>query len=248
MYYNYENITFEHVGGIMNILAKKNIISLFLILFMCFLSTISVSANTNLQLGNIDMSKINYELAKNTTVNFKKISNSEVIYTYSENGKTFKNIDKILSANKIYTSVFEVTKNGDSYLHSFESIVENSSITTFSDSGKKLNSMYVEKTASGYNWKYQSSYNGNTSFRNMTITAIAIALGAAISGPVGVFMAVAGYLYDKNVKTVYYHVNLYKDLNSSPHRPAFKKVAYFYKDKSHSHAIPGNPVVFIVKP
>lgn len=78
----------------MNILAKKKIISLFLILFMCFLSTISVSANTNLQLGNIDMSKINCELAKNTTVNFKKISNSEVIYTYSENGKTFKNIDK----------------------------------------------------------------------------------------------------------------------------------------------------------
>ncbi|MGE9896776.1 hypothetical protein ACQQ97_07835 [Anaerovoracaceae bacterium SGI.195] len=229
-------------------LAKKNIVSLLLILFVCFLSTTSVFANTSFQLENIDVSKVNSELAKNTTVNFKKISNSEVIYTYSIDGKTFKNVDKILSNNKIYTSVFEVTKDGDSFLHSFESIIENSSITTFSDSGEKLNSIYVEKTTSGYNWKYQSSYNGDTSFRNMTITAIAIALGAAISGPVGVFMAVAGYIYDKKVETVYYHVNLYKDLNSSPHRPAFKRVTYFYTDKSHSHAIPGNPVVFITKP
>ncbi|WP_312647209.1 hypothetical protein [Aminipila sp.] len=73
-------------------------------------------------------------------------------------------------------------------------------------------------------------------------------MGALIGGGPGAFLAVAAFLFDKNVDTVYYHVEVYKDMNSPKLRPILKNVSYFYEDAAHKKTIPGNPVTSIIEP
>lgn len=54
-----------------------------------------------------------------------------------------------------------------------------------------------------------------------------------IGGKIAVYGGVDAYLFDKNIRTVYFQVNVYKDTNSPTLRPVFKYVVYWYSDASH---------------
>ena len=65
-------------------------------------------------------------------------------------------------------------------------------------------------------------------------------------GPTGAFIAVAAYLFDKNIDTVYYTVYVYRDRNSSQLRPVYRHLTYFYEDAARTIEIEGNPVETII--
>jgi|GEM_PF-3734335 len=223
--------------------SNVKILSMLLALMMVVLPINVVFADY----ANVSTSTLNEMVGQETSVLFKSLSDSEIVYTYEKDGKTYKNIDKIILPNTVSTTVYLVNNNEEVYINSFVSIVSGTNIEKIFDNGVVEHDTLMTSN-SGHSWVYKSSYDGDTSFRNTAITVIAMVIAGKIGGDYGLYLGIAAYLFDKNFDTVYYHVDVYKDTNSPKLRPIFKKVSYFYEDSSHSVEIPGNPVTSIIKP
>jgi hypothetical protein len=186
----------------------------------------------------------------NNTKNTKiiKATANEIVYTYEQDGKKYKNIDHISSDQKSVNSEIYLLKGSDYILvDTIDSHIKGDTMTIHSNKSNsydevKLRSLVFEVSTSSYDWTYHDSYDGDTSVKNLTIgaaaTAIAIALCAITGMPwyAQVVIGVATYLFDKSLTTAYFHVYQYID-NSQPLRPAYKDIAYFYEDKYHNEFI-----------
>lgn len=228
--------------------AQKKLVVVLLTVSMIFTFSIPSFAASNDKISNIQL--LNSAVNDDTSVNFLEISDTKVIYTYERNGEIYKNIDTIVSQNTVDTDVYLLKNGVFTHIDSMTSVInfENASITTDSSiNGKSTCSLSFNANASTSKWVKTYDYNGDTQLRNESVTAIAIFLGALIGGGAGAFMATAAFIFDKKIKTVYYHVIVYKDKTSNIHNPIFKHVSYFYRDAAHTDPLPHNPVTSIVK-
>lgn len=229
---------------------RKNLLSCFLVLVIFFSSSMPIFAiGGSSSFSAKELYSLNYS-SNDTTVHFQKISEKEIIYTYVEKGKTYKNVDIIISPNAVFTEVYLLQGENEIIMNKFKTIVNNNGkINTVSFNDMSMYTPNNYRTTSSHSWQYHSDYYGNTSIRNQSIAAIGIVLGNIIGGKViGPILSVAAYLFDKNIPVVYYHKVIYKDTNSPRLRPILKIEAYFYEDSDHNKPIAGNPVVSIIKP
>lgn len=233
----------------MSIKLRHSIISLVLTLAIASvgITPAFASAKVNANIDNNDISTINANL-HDSNVHFLKISENQNVYTFERDGKEYKYVDNIIGNSDVKTQMF-VKQNGKfafydevSYHIDSDEIILNSKIK-----GVSTNSTTALAKAS-YKWKLKSQTKGSTSIRNMSITAIALALGTLVGGVSGACIAVAAYLFDKNIKTVYYTAKTYRDLNSSVRRPTFKYVCYTFTDSKRTKATNPKSSTAILKP
>lgn len=176
-------------------------------------------------------------------LHFIEQSNDKNIYTFTKDNKKYKYVDFIISDKKVITEKYLYSHGKYNFLDTTTYTLNNDVFTIYSNTNNtkeilNINSLKYNLNkeiheTKGYKWKRTEKYDGDTSIKNMSVTAIAILLGGIVGGGTGAVMAVAAYLFDKNIKTVYYKVYVYKDENSSRLRPTFKYVTYWYEDKKH---------------
>lgn len=228
---------------------------MFLTVALCFSMCVPSMATDKRPFEFTDKNDINLlnSTIQETSVRFLKVSLDEIIYTFERDGTTYKYIDDILSSNKVKTDKYQL-RNGayeycdTTYYTISNTLIEGYSLTTGHFVVDLSANTSAHSTASDdYNWQYHHSNTGSTAIDNMTLTAIAIAIGTAVGGPFGVFLAVASYLFDKNVQTVYFTVYVYKDLNSPNLRPNYKHVVYTYTDSDHEKPTDPSSTFFIVE-
>lgn len=189
---------------------------------------------------------------------FIELSDEKLIYTYEENGRKYKNIDFISKDSmKVETLKYEIINNKDVFLDKiyYEIDQSNQSIKTHS---VRDNSYYEIKIkvqyndsiyGDQYNWRYKTSYTGNTKFQTYSIGAIATVLAGAIASITGMpwyarfFISVAASIFDKSLTVVYFKVDEYVD-NSNRLRPKYKDIVKIYEDKHYNYYIDTETRIF----
>ena len=231
----------------------KKILSLFLSIHLCVMLCIPSFAKETPSFEQNELARLNSSL-QGTSIQFLNISADEIVYTFERNGETFKYVDSILSENSVKTNKYKLAGKSfvyydTTYYTITDSLVESISLkdgysATYLSSGQDSYDVF----SNDYNWSFYHKYTGDTSFEITSVAVIAVFLAGAIGGTAGAFLAVAAYLFDKLVSTIYYTMYVYKDLNSPTLRPAYKHVVYMYTDPEHKHATDPNSTTFIVDP
>ncbi len=223
----------------------KMVVVLFLSLCLLVGASAPIYAQETKENNFIKLEDLDDELG----VKFLEVTDEQLIYTFTEDGEEYKYIDNIIDESTVIAEKY-VKKDGEYELYDEVKYEINNELCKISSNITgdtefiKINDIKVisdknfeEKSNSlqkGYNWQYQRTWLGSTRFRNMTIASIGIALGAIVGGPVGAVIAVATYLFDKNIKTVYFRQHTYKDLNSPKLRPTFKSSTYWFTNSART--------------
>ena len=148
----------------------------------------------------------------------------------------------MVSENHVCTLVYQ--KEGDEYafVDKIDYYVDNAYVITVS----RQNGGTVQELSaleySGGSWSFRYSLTGDVRTDLASVLAIATVLAIAVEVPDSKLMAIANIVFTRIIPTVYYSVDVYKDLDSNPHRPVYKKFITFYFDEDMEYQI-GDVVV-----
>ncbi|WP_295150379.1 hypothetical protein [uncultured Peptoniphilus sp.] len=208
--------------------------------------------------GRVFASVNNSASLDSKNLKFIELSDEKLVYTYEENGRIYKNIDFISKDNmKVETIKYEIIDNKDVFVDKiyYEIDQSNQSIKTHSVRNNsyyetKIKVQYNDSTyGDQYNWRYKTSYTGNTKFQTYSIGAIAAALATTLTGITGMpwiarfLIVVAASIFDKSLTVVYFKVNEYVD-DSNRLRPKYKDIVKIYEDKHYNYYIDTETRIF----
>ena len=224
--------------------------------FLCFVLVLSIV------FLNITPLKTNsYALSNVNKIKLSKISDEEIIYTYEENGKTFKNIETISKdMTEVNTKTF-IKKDG-AYIP-YDTLktnvdVSKSSATIYS---KKLNATEImdipmmNRTSDGYVWTYETSRYGNTHVRNVTVAVVSVIIANTVASMVGeaypsaifaatTFADIATIIVGMNLNKIYLIDHQFAD-RSNRLRPKFKDRIVFYKYDNYTGQIGEKTIYYL---
>lgn len=216
---------------------KKRLISLLLALVM--VATVVVIP------ANAEFSE-SQTTAKNSISEFRYeyVSDGFLTYTYEKSGITYKNIDSLVSENHVCTLLYQ--KEGDEFvfIDKIDYYIDNTYMIAVSrQNGSTVQELSTLEYSEG-SWSYRYSLTGDVRTDLISVLAIALALAAAVEVPESKLMTIATLIFNNLIPTVYYCADVYKDLDSNPHRPVFKKFITYYTDEDMEYQI-GDVVVHI---
>lgn len=237
----------------------KNLFKTIALFLITTLSSIiipkTVFAKTDLDLKKID-NKSNF--------NFINIEPNNTEYTYEENGKQYKVIEKSNKEfNNINTEIFVKNQNNEYIsIKKYNTTIyidknNNIKITKNENGKQKTNIMKIEETpiikpraiigpeAGPGTWEVVRRYNGNEYFTNFTYSVIVGILISIVSGGLGlghvassIVGVIAGNIVNKRIPSVYFKRTVsYYRIKSNRMVTKVESYNQFYQDKSYRYYI-----------
>jgi len=176
-------------------------------------------------------------------------NSKELIYTFTEEGKNYKAVEKFSDdGKKVNTKIYKTNSKELKLVDKFTTTLNNETVTQTNKNGQQSDFKLISESPTNQqlsfakyksDWNYHKSWKGNNKFTKWSVGAIAIVLAGITKMPASavVIINLAGYTYGMNAKTVYYSAKDYKDGNAPRLRPNFKQVTNIYANSARTKVI-----------
>lgn len=198
-----------------------------------------------------------------TNFNLITDTDKELEYTYNEDGKKYKIIEKFnADQTSVDSTIYEFNKSTGQYtiidqlvtsLNEENNSVESSSLITGETNIIKLEELLSDNPVepildsditalSNYDWEYKNTYYGDNTFSRITVAIIAIAISSITKLPstAKAVTNAANAVFQIGVGKIYYIKHTYQDRNSNKLRPRIKTVTHIYSDSNRKNLIRGH--------
>ncbi len=200
----------------------------------------------------------------NEDVVFEEMNSNQYVYTYSNEGEDYKNIEVFVSETEVHSEIYMLNKETQEYelVDSIITVVEKDTVKQTSEQTNEYSEVPIEAMSvnlkdsmhfeenlyqiAASSWKYNKTYTGsnNLKLQRFTVGAIAIIVASITKLPqtARTVTQVANLYFQINASKAYYKTVVYKDSNAPRNRPNFKHVTTFYKNSARTQVLKSNVV------